>query len=173
MIVIIDDIIGEHISTLILFTIVVMILNGYKIPKIVKKIGWGLVLLGVFKLIYLIIWAYNYEPPPNESEKFLNRTTEETEVYIDGLKVVEPQFIISKLKKAKTHFLSHGQGHPLRQTKKYKLLLINKDENLTLNLEQNTEWKWEYHIQHLGTSRTIFNEPIKVIKDGKIIEKKF
>ena len=48
-----------------------------------KKIGWGLVLLGVFKLIYLIIWAYNYEPPLNESRKFLNRTTEEAEVYID------------------------------------------------------------------------------------------
>jgi len=43
-----NNIIGEHISTLILFTIVVIILNGYKIPKIVKKIGWGLVLLGVF-----------------------------------------------------------------------------------------------------------------------------
>jgi hypothetical protein len=42
-----NNIISEHISTLILLTIVVVILNGYSlIPKIVKKIGWGLIIIG-------------------------------------------------------------------------------------------------------------------------------
>jgi len=174
-----NNIIGEHIGTLILFTIVVIILNGYKIPKIVKKIAWGLVLLGVFKLIYLIIWAYNYEPPLNESRKFLNRTTEETEVYIDGLKVVEPQFIISKLKKAKDHVMRHGHSHFQKQINEYIIVIKNRDENMSFKLRQDTEWEWEYSIYNLyldeilGDTRTIFNEPIKVIKDGKVIEKKF
>jgi len=168
-----NNIIGEHISTLILFTIVVIILNGYKIPKIVKKIAWGLVLLGVFKLIYLIIWAYNYELPLNESRKFLNRTTKDTKVYIDNLLVVEPWYIIKKLKQTKYISPSHGHKYPYKNTNEYTILIVNKDENMTIEVKQDSEWKWEYYIQYLGVSRTIFIEPIKVIKDGKVIEKKF
>lgn len=168
------NIIHEHIS----YTVYIIIFASWfmrspKIPKLMKNMYIGLIIFMVFKLIYLIVWAYNYEPPLNEVRKFLNRTTTDTKVYIDNLLVVEPWYIIKKLKQTKYIRPSHGHKYPFKQTNEYTILIVNKDENMTIELKQDSQWKWEYYIQNLGVSRTIFIDPIKVIENGKTVEKQF
>ena len=125
------------------------------------------------------VWLYTIKKNTygKETKEFLNTITKNTKVYIDSLEVVNPKFIIGKLKKVKPTVIVHGHPKATYTPKGYKILIINQDSNRTINLMQDSVWKWEYRVvsngELLGITRTIFNNPIKVRVDGKIIEKQF
>ena len=103
----------------------------------------------------------------------LSEYTQNTEIYMDGLKVVEPQKIMKKLIK-----VQGGHAHGAGELKKIKhtVILSNKEHNMTIILARDSKWKWEYSFsvlepeqRYIGVVRNIF--PVEIYKDKKHIEK--
>jgi hypothetical protein len=100
----------------------------------------------------------------------LTEYTQNTDIYIDGFKVVEPQKIMKKFIK-----VQGGHAHGAGELKKIKhtVILSNKEHNMTIILARDSKWKWEYSFsvlepeqRYIGVVRNIFPVEVYKYKEG-------
>lgn len=158
------------IAIIIILTLVDKITNQkYKIIKNIVKILLAIYFITIFGFIF-INWIQNILKIDNFKNK-LREYEDNTTVYIDGLKAVKPKKFVKKLLEIKT---SHAHGAGKLKEKKHIVILSKKEHNITILLDRDSKWKWEYSFyilepqkRYIGIIRNIF--PIEVYKDSQKI----